>query len=114
MATPLSIFSTSHTLVNLIHLTPNASKALDKLGPFLALVCYNLQCGSKLLVVVGKPFEQWHALDQLVFLSCLKCKQINDNVALQVTSVKPRVTVHFYAAHLFVCEVRFVFFLLWR
>lgn len=62
-------------------LTPNASKALDKLGPFLALVCYNLQCGSKLLVIIGKPLKQWHALDQLMFLSCLMFKQNHCNIA---------------------------------
>lgn len=84
----LSFFSVSHTLATLVSLTPNASKALDKLGPFLALVCYNLQCGSKLLVVIGKPLEQWHALDQLMFLSCLVYKQINSNTELQVAWVK--------------------------
>lgn len=64
------------TVINLIInnsvLTPNASKALDKLGPFLALVCDYLQRGSKFLVVVSKPLQQWHALDQLVFLPRLE------------------------------------------
>lgn len=49
-------------------LTPDASKALDELGPFLALVCDYLQRGSKFLVVVSKPLQQGHALDQLMFL----------------------------------------------
>lgn len=53
-------------------LTPNASKALDELGPFLALVCDYLQRGSKFLVVVCKPLQQWHAFDQLMFLPRLQ------------------------------------------
>lgn len=56
-------------------LTPNASKALDKLGPFLALVGHYFKRGSKFLVVVCKPLQQGHALDQLVFLSRLKTPQ---------------------------------------
>lgn len=59
-------------LVKLRILTPNSSKALNELGPFLALVCDNLQCGSKFLIAVGKPLQQRHALDQLVFLPRLE------------------------------------------
>lgn len=60
-------------------LTPNASKALDELGPFLALVCDYLQRGSKFLVVVSKPLQQWHALDQLMFLPRLQTQSDNQS-----------------------------------
>lgn len=59
-------------IINNIVLTPDASKALDELGPFLALVCDYFQRGSKFLVVVGKPLQQWHAFDQLMFLPRLE------------------------------------------
>lgn len=52
-------------------LTPNSTKAFNKLWPLLALVGDYLQRGSKLLVVVGKPLQQRHAFDQLVLLSSL-------------------------------------------
>lgn len=58
--------------LNNIILTPDTAKALDKLGTFLASVCDYLQCGPKFLVVVSKPLQQRHALDQLVFLPRLK------------------------------------------
>lgn len=66
------LYSVTNPIVNNIVLTPDASKALDELGPFLALVCDYLQRGSKFLVVVGKPLQQWHALDQLMFLPRLE------------------------------------------
>lgn len=53
-------------------LTSDASKALDELGPFLALVCDYFQRSSKFLVVVRKPLQEWHALDQLMFLPRLE------------------------------------------
>lgn len=59
-------------IINNTVLTPDSSKALDELGPFLALVCDYFQCGSKFLVVVCKPLEQWHAFDQLMFLPRLE------------------------------------------
>lgn len=67
--------SVTYSTVNNSALTPNASKALDKLGPLLALVCDYLQCSSKFLVVVGKPLQEWHALNELMFLSRLKNDQ---------------------------------------
>lgn len=64
-------------LSNSTVLTPNASKALDKLGPFLAFVCDYLQCRSKFFVVVSKPFQQRHALNQLMFLPCLETQAMS-------------------------------------
>lgn len=67
--------SVIYSTVNSGVLTPNAAKALDKLGPLLALVCDYLQRGSKFLVVVGEPLQQWHALNELMFLPRLKNNQ---------------------------------------
>ena len=65
-------------IVNNSVLTPDASEALDELGPFLALVCDYLQRGSKFLVVVSEPLQQWHALDQLMFLPRLGTQPESD------------------------------------
>lgn len=69
-------------------LTPNASKPLDKLGTFLAFVCDYLQCGPKFLVVVSKPLQEWHALNQLMFLPCLRIGYNMRSMSLWATTEK--------------------------
>lgn len=96
---------------NHIILTPDASEALDKLGTFLAFVCDYLQCGPKFLVVVGKPLQERHALDQLMLLPRLrkahKVRSVSGWATMPTTGAAR-------GAHLLVCEMRFVFLLLWR
>lgn len=53
-------------------LTTDASEAFHKLRALLTFVCNDFQRGPKLLVVIGEPLKQWHALDQLMLLTCLK------------------------------------------
>lgn len=97
-------------------LTSNASKALDKLGPFLTLVCYYLQRGSEFLVVISKPLQQWHTLNQLMFLPRLETQSVL--IRHYITGNRPDLTRRdqflLCSTHLLVCEVRLVFLLLWR
>lgn len=102
-------------MINNSVLTPDASKALDKLGPFLALVCDYLQRGSKFFVVVGKPLQQWHAFDQLMFLSRLKTQSESGTHGIMDDGyLKSQRCLSFCGAYLLVCKVRLVFLLLWR
>lgn len=95
-------------------LTTNAAKALDKLGSLLALVCDYLQRGSKFLIVVGKPLQQWHALNKLMFLPRLKDRIRNTTWWVIWVKALTYSCCLSCCSYLLVCEVRLVFLLLWR
>lgn len=72
-----SVLVSVHSPLPLCILTSYSSETSHKLWAFLWLVRDYLQCSSKALIVVGKPFQQRLALHQLQFHPTLQMEGIH-------------------------------------